>query len=135
MDAEPVPPQQPIPPQSAPPSTADRDVRTWAMWCHLAALSGYVIPFGNIVGPLVVWQAKKEQMPSIIDHGKEAVNFHISVIIYIVGCVVAGFLTFGITFFLIPVIGIGALVLSVMAGIKANEGNFYKYPLNLRLIK
>ena len=105
------------------------------MWCHLAALSGYVIPFGNVIGPLVVWQAKKDQIPSIVDHGKEAVNFHLSVVIYIAGCVIAGFLTFGITFFLIPVVAIGALVLSVMAGIKANEGNFFKYPLNLRLIK
>jgi uncharacterized protein len=135
MEAESIPPQQPIPPQQTPPLTVDRDVRTWAMWCHLAALSGYVIPFGNIIGPLVVWQMKKDQIPSIVDHGKEAVNFHLSVIIYIAGCVIGGFLTFGMSFFLIPVVAIGALVLSVMAGIKANEGNFFKYPLNLRLIK
>ena len=56
----------------------NKDARMWAMICHLAALSGYVSGLGFIVGPLIVWIIKKEEFPFVNEHGKEAVNFQIS---------------------------------------------------------
>ena len=65
------------PPVNPPPSQA----RTWDMLCHLSALAGYLIPFGNVIAPLIIWQTEKTEFPSVDAHGKEAVNFPISVLI------------------------------------------------------
>ena len=110
------------------------------MWCHLSALSGLLIPFGNVLGPLILWQMKRSEFPLVEEHGKESLNFQLSALIYLLGGgVIAGIgMIFCIGVFLIPVllvIHFGALILSVIAGIKANEGVLYRYPLNLRLIK
>lgn len=109
----------------------DKDARVWAMFCHLAGLAVCVFPFaGNIILPLILWQIKKEQYPFVDDQGKEAVNFQISVTIY---GIVAAITVIGM--FLLPVIGIGALVLLIIAAIKANNGEAYRYPLTIRFIK
>src|SRR5258705_68928 len=54
-----------------------KDEQNWAMFCHLSALAGFLIPFGNIVGPVVVWLIKRAEMPLVEYHGKEAINFQI----------------------------------------------------------
>ena len=120
----------PPPPTSGMPGQEERQ---WAMFAHLSALSGVVIPFGNIIGPLVVWQVKKDTLPFAADQGKEALNFNITMLI-------AAFIGFLLTFILIglvllPLIGIAWLVFTILAGIKANEGVAYRYPYALRLIK
>ncbi|MEQ1773783.1 MAG: DUF4870 domain-containing protein [Burkholderiales bacterium] len=116
------------------PQAASKEEQNWAMACHLSALAGFVIPFGNIVGPLVVWLMKKDTMPLVDQHGKEALNFQITVAIAALICVVLMFVIIGI--FLIFIVGIGALVLTVIAGIKVSNGELdYKYPFALRLIK
>lgn len=110
-----------------------QEQKTWGMIAHLASLSGLIIPLGNVIGPLVVWLIKKDTMPFVDDQGKEALNFNITVFI---AAVVSGLLTLIlIGFLLLLVVGLGWLVLTVMAGIKANEGNTYRYPFTLRLIK
>ncbi len=110
------------------------------MWCHLSALSGLVIPFGNIIGPLIIWQMKRIEYPSVDEHGKESLNFQLSVLIYLVGGAVLAFIgmLICIGWLLFPVLialHFGALILAVIAGIKANDGVSYRYPFNLRLIK
>lgn len=110
-----------------------QEQKTWGMIAHLSSLSGLIIPLGNVIGPLVVWLIKKDTMPFVDDQGKEALNFNITVFI---AAVVSGLLTLIlIGFLLLLVVGLGWLVLTVMAGIKANEGNTYRYPFTLRLIK
>ncbi len=136
--------------------------RMWNMWCHLSALAGFVIPFGNVLGPLLVWQIKKNEFPSVVEHGKAALNFQLTVlIVLLVGIVAAvllsfvcvGFLLFPVIaiiglaiaspimcacFLLFPVIaiiGLAGLVFAVIAGIKANNGEAYRYPWSLTLIK
>jgi uncharacterized Tic20 family protein len=107
--------------------------RQWAMFAHLAALSGFVIPFGTIIGPLVVWQMKKEQMPFVAEQGREALNFQITVgIAFLVSALLSVII---IGFLLMPIIGIGALILTIIAGLQANQGNHYEYPVNWRLVK
>ncbi len=134
-----VPPTQP--PQSSPPVQpgSESHARTWNRLCHLSALAGYIIPFGNIIGPLLIWQIKKNEFPSVEEHGKAALNFQLTVLIALfVGVIVAVLLSFVcIGFLLIPVvvaIGLCGLVFAVIAGIKANNGEPYQYPWSLKLI-
>ena len=115
-------------------SQVSKDEQNWAMGCHLAALSGFVIPLGNIVGPLVVWLIKKDTMPMVNQHGKESLNFQITVLIAFMVCLVLTLVVIGVV--LMFVVGIGALVLTIMAAVKVSNGQFdYKYPFTLRLIK
>jgi uncharacterized protein len=106
--------------------------RTWGMLAHLSALLSYWIPFGNFIGPLVVWLIKKDEMPFVDDQGKEALNFQITMLI--ATAVVAASICIGIGFILLPLLIVYALVLTIIAAVKANQGIVYRYPLTLRLI-
>ncbi|HUU16258.1 MAG TPA: DUF4870 domain-containing protein [Sedimentisphaerales bacterium] len=112
----------------------NKDARLWAMICHLSALAGLVVPVvGCIVGPLIVWQIKKEEFPFVDEQGKEAVNFQISMLIY---GVVAALLIFAcIGTVLLPAVAIFDLVFMLIAAVKANDGHHYRYPLTIRFIK
>nr|WP_298171648.1 DUF4870 domain-containing protein [uncultured Pseudomonas sp.] len=103
------------------------------MFCHFAAFFGLVFPFGNLLGPLIVWQIKKDLDPFVDEQGKEALNFQISVALAMILCFVLMAVLIG--FPLLLLVGIGALVLTIIAGIKANEGQAYRYPFAWRLIK
>lgn len=108
--------------------------RTWAMAAHLSTLCGLIgIPFGNIIAPLVIWLIKKEEMPFVDDQAKEALNFQISVSIY---AIVASptILIFGIGFLLLGAIGVFWLICVIIAAIKANDGEQYRYPLCIRFL-
>ncbi|MEE4283843.1 MAG: DUF4870 domain-containing protein [Pseudomonadales bacterium] len=115
------------------PGNSDIETRRWAAATHIAAVAGYVIPFGNIIGPLLVWQLKKEDGQLIDDQGKESVNFQITVSIAMLISALLTLILIG--FLMIFVIGLGALILVVIAAIKANDGEAYRYPLTLRFIK
>ena len=109
----------------------DRESQQWGMIAHLSALIGFIIPFGNLIGPLVIWQMKKD-MPFVVDQGKEALNFQITVAIAVFVCLLLSLIVIGML--LLPLVGLGALALTVIAGIKANNGEAYRYPFALRLI-
>lgn len=111
-----------------------KDARTWAMFCHLAGLAGCVLPLaGNIVGPLVLWQLKKEQFPYVDEQGKEAVNFQISITIYAIVSIMLSFLCIG--FFLLAGVIIFNFIFLLIAAVKANDGQYYRYPLAIRFIR
>ncbi len=134
------PPVQPPTTPTIPPPSPESQARTWNMLCHLSALAGFVIPFGNILGPLIIWQIKKNEIPSVNVHGKMSLNFQISLtIVVFCGMVAGGILSFiGIGFLLFPLVmllGLGGLILAIIAGIKANNGEDYKYPWSLELVK
>ena len=113
---------------------SDPQARTWAMVCHLAALAGLAgVGFGHILGPLVVWLIKKNDSPFIDYHGKEAINFQISMTIY---AIIAGILIIAVVgIFLLPLVILLNLIFLVVAAIRANNGEVYRYPLTLRFIK
>jgi len=115
---------------------SNRDARMWAMFCHLAGLAAFVpiLPaFGCIIGPLVIWLIKKEEFPFVDSHGKEALNFQISMFIY---GLVAGLLCFAcVGFVLLPIVIVVDVVLLIVAAIKANDGYRYRYPLTIRFVK
>jgi hypothetical protein len=111
-----------------------KEEQNWAMYCHLAALIGFVIPLGNVLGPLVIWLMKKDTMPQVDVHGKEALNFQITVLLALIVSFLLTFVLIGLL--LLPIVGIGALVLTIMAAIKVSNGQLdYRYPIALRLIK
>ncbi|WP_242771029.1 DUF4870 domain-containing protein [Brevibacillus parabrevis] len=110
-----------------------KDERMWAMIVHLSALAGFLIPFGNVLGPLVIWLVKREEGEFFQEHGKEALNFGISITIY---AAISGLLLIVfIGAILLTALFIFWIVFVVIAAIRANEGKPYRYPLTLRFVK
>jgi len=113
-----------------------KDARMWAMFCHLAGVGGLlpIVPIiGSVIAPFIIWQIKKDDFEFVDKHGKEALNFQISILIY---ALVAGLLCFAcVGFVLLPAVYILDLVFLLIAAIKANDGQHYLYPLTIRFIK
>ncbi len=123
------------PTEKAPPEKAPTEnERTWGMLAHLSALGGLVVPLaGIVIGPLVVWLARRDESPFVAGHAKEALNFNISVLLGAVACI---FLTLVFIGFLLgTALFITWLVMTLIAAIKASEGHPYRYPFSLRLVK
>jgi len=136
-------------------NTREQNVRTWSMLCHISALAGLFFGLGNVIGPLIVWQIKKNELPEIEPHGKEALNFQLTILIIniVASIVFISFLgaAFGIGRMwrspfalwgggfgigsIIIIINLVAFILAVIAGLKANNGESYKYPFAIRFIK
>lgn len=104
--------------------------RTYSMFTHLSLLAFH---FGiPLVPAVVLWLIKREKSPFIDDHGREAINFQLSLLIYTVGIVAASFVTCGAALVLyVPlyVLAIAGMIISSMA---ANKGQFYRYPMTIR---
>ena len=116
-------------PSEQPPSyLPTKDERTWGLLAHLSPLiaSGIGLPF---IGPLVIWLIKKDESPFIADQAKEALNFQIAIMIVVMICAAT---VVGIV--LLPVVGVGGLVYSIIAALEANKGIYYRYPYTIRLI-
>ena len=126
----PSPPQAPPPPASG---EGSNDERTWGLLAHLSALSGFVVPLGNVLGPLIVWQVKKNEMPFVDDQGKEALNFQITVAIIAIICLVLVLILIGIL--LLWALALANLVFIIIAALAANNGQAYRYPFAFRFIK
>lgn len=114
-------------------AAVSQDARTWGMLCHLSALSGLVTGLGFLLGPLVIWLIKKDEDPFIDEQGKEAVNFQITILLAFIVAAFLAILVIG--FLLMPLVGAVGVIMPIIGGIKANNGENYKYPFALRLIK
>ena len=114
-------------------TSTSSNVRTWSILCHASALLGFVIPWVfHLLGPLIVWLAKRDGSAEIDAHGKESLNFQISMLIY---NLVAGVLCLVlIGFVLLVILHFLNLVLVIVASIRASEGRLYRYPLTVRFI-
>jgi len=120
--------------QPQPSPEVSKDARMWAMFCHLAGLCAFIVPaVGNIVGPLIIWQIKKDEYPFVDEQGKEALNFQISMTIY--GLISAALTFVCVGFFLLAAVAVVDLVFLLIAAVKANNGQAYRYPLSIRFIK
>jgi uncharacterized protein len=122
-------------------ATYENRLRTWTMLCHLTALIALLgIPFGNILGPFIVWLFKKSEFPLVDEQGKESMNFQISMSIYaVITLALAISLTpvlIGIALY--PVVGLviaADIIITLIATIRASNNIPYRYPLSLRIIK
>jgi uncharacterized Tic20 family protein len=106
------------------------DERTWAMLCHLSTFAGLLgVPFGNILGPLLAWLVKKDEYPLVDDQGKEALNFQLSVTLYsFVGVILI--ITIPLVFALLVL----DIIVTIIAALRANTGEPYRYPMTIRFI-
>lgn len=110
------------------------NVRTWSALCHASALLGVFIHFpGHLLGPLIVWLVKRDDSPEIDAHGKEALNFQISMLIYNV--VAAVFCLVLVGFLFLAVLWVLNAVFVIIAAIQASEGKFYRYPMTIRFLQ
>jgi len=130
------PPVQPPAANPTPPANPESQARMWNMLCHLGGL----VPCVPCVCTILIWQLKKNEFPSVNIHGKAALNFQISMLAVWIAAVVASVILSIIHLSIIvsllfPVIGLAYLILVVIAGIKANNGEDYKYPWSLELVK
>ena len=111
----------------------EKDERLWGMLCHLTAFAGFIIPFGSVLGPLVIWLIKKDEMPFVNDQGRESLNFQLTMMIAFIISFILMFVFIGV--FLMGALCIFELIVVIMASIKANDGVLYRYPYAIRFIK
>ncbi len=124
----------PTPPYSGTPVPFSQpDERMWAMLTHLSALPGSFVLIGAIVAPLIIWQIQKERSAFVDYHGKEAVNFQITMAIAAGVSFLLFILLVGLV--LIWIVGAVWLIFTIIAAIKANNGEYYRYPITIRFIK
>jgi uncharacterized Tic20 family protein len=121
--------------ETSEPVTASKSERQWAMGCHLIGLCGLLIPnlIMGLIGTLVLWLVKRDDGAFIDEQGKEALNFQITLIIYLFACIALSFIAIGL-FLLVP-LGIFAFVCIIVAAIKASDGISFRYPACIRFIK
>jgi hypothetical protein len=117
------------PPGPAASAKADRDA---AMFCHLAAFAGFVFPFGDVIAPLVIWLMKKDASPYVDLHGREVLNFHVSMYIWALVSAILCLVLVGFVLLLgLMIIGV---VCPIIGAIRASDGREYRYPLTIRFL-
>lgn len=108
-----------------------QDERTWAMLCHLCIVGQMFIPV-LVIGPLLIWLLKGDQMPFVKEQGKEAVNFQIT--LFLAGLIGGALTVIIVGFFLLGLLWVYAIVVGIIATMKVKEGVPYRYGINLRLV-
>jgi uncharacterized Tic20 family protein len=128
------PPEEDVIP-SVPDVSLTSDEKMWAMFCHLSALpSGFLAGGMGFLGPLICWLVKKDSSRFVDAHGKEALNFQLNLLIYLLISIAIAFVTCGIGIVLPIALAIYAFIMPIIAGVKANSGEMYRYPLTFRMI-
>lgn len=115
------------PPLVSPPASIAGSDKVLSVLCHLSSLFGFPILF-----PLVVYLVLRNESEYGKENAKEALNFHISLLIYSLVCIPLVFILIGIP--LLMIMGIASFILSIIAAIKASDGGCYRYPLTIRLV-
>ncbi len=110
-----------------------KDEKNWAVFCHLGGLFGYIFPPANIIAPLVIWLMYRDEFSLVNDQGKEAVNFQISLTIYLIASAILIFLVIGL--FLIIGLFAFSIIITIIAAVRSSEGVHFRYPLTIRFIQ
>src|SRR5213082_3935865 len=114
-------------------TSTSTSVRTWCMLAHATALVVFLVQVaGHVVGPLIIWLAKRQDSPEIDAHGKESLNFQISMLIWNAIAAILILVLIGIP--LLILLHILNIIFVIVASIQASEGKLYRYPLAIRLI-
>ncbi len=117
--------------------------KNYSIFTHLSGFAGYFFPFGNIIAPLIMWMLKRHESSFTDSHGKSAVNFQLSLVLY--GFLLAIFIvpitifSLGLGLIAVIILYIPYLILKIIviitASISANNGESYKYPFTIDFIK
>ena len=111
----------------------DMEPKTFLMLMHLSQFAGYIIPFGGLAVPIVMWATNKDRSREVDNHGKVILNWVLSSMIYLAISFVLTFVLIGVIGFFI--VGICGIVFTVIGAIKANEGVLWRYPLSISFFK
>ena len=111
----------------------ERETRTWAMFLHFSLLAGYVAPIAGLIAPIIIWQVQKDKLPGIDEHGKVVVNWIISLILYANLSALLSFIFIGIPMLIVLIVA--TIIFPIIGGIKANDGQLWKYPLSIPFFK
>ncbi|MCH2118053.1 MAG: DUF4870 domain-containing protein [Pirellulales bacterium] len=111
----------------------ERETRTWAMFLHFSLLAGYVAPIAGLIAPIIIWQVQKDKLPGIDEHGKVVVNWLISLILYLILSALLLFIFIGIPMLIVLIVA--TIIFPIIGGIKANDGQLWKYPLSIPFFK
>ncbi|HEB58961.1 MAG TPA: DUF4870 domain-containing protein [Gammaproteobacteria bacterium] len=114
-------------------SELSADEKNMAMFCHLSAFLGILIPLANVIAPLIIWLIKKDEMPFVDRHGREALNFQISMTIYFFVSFILMFVFIG--WLLAFGLAIFGLVVTIIAAVKASSGEEWQYPLRIPFVQ
>jgi uncharacterized Tic20 family protein len=117
--------QQPTKPVKSP----EEEERTWAMILHLSQFAYYVVPVAGIVAPIVIWQIKKDEFPSLDAHGKVVTNWLITAFVAFCICIPLMFVVIGIPLFI--ALTIAHVAFAAIGAIKAYSGEVWPYPCTL----
>ncbi|ABV39007.1 conserved hypothetical protein [Shewanella sediminis HAW-EB3] len=110
-----------------------QDEKNMGIVVHVASFAGYIIPFGSVLGPLIVWLMQRDEIQFVDECGRNCLNFKISMMIYVMISVVLMFV--GIGFILVGFLAVFDIVVTIIAAMKASEGICYKYPMTIKFIK
>jgi len=128
--AQPAPADMAIP-DATPMTGPTAEEKNLAMLSHASAASALIgLP---VVGPLVMWLTQKDKGGFVEENAREALNMNISFLIWTIVASISVVVLIG--FLLLPIVSIAWIVLVIIGAIKAADGETYKYPLTLRLIK
>lgn len=117
-------------------STGSERDRNLAMLCHLSSLSGFLIPFGNILGPLVFWLIGKGDSDFVDAHGKASLNFQFSITLFVVAAMVLMFIA-PVVLLLAPIfviVLVYGVVMAIVNGVRAHRGDDGEYALSTRFL-
>lgn len=107
--------------------------RNWAMLCHLSAFAGFFFPFGGIIGPLICWLSRKDESEWINLNGKNALNFHLSVLLYMILAMPLIIIVIGIP--IIAALSMLKVICIIIASVKAPKGELFRYPMAIPFIQ
>ncbi len=123
MDATPNPPTVP----------SDPSTNQWQVAMHLCPLVGFVIPFGNLLTPLILWLIKRQESPTLDQAGKDVLNFQISISIYAILSIVLWFILIGFVLsFLVFILWLYGMV---MAAMKVGTNETFRYPFTIHFLR
>jgi uncharacterized Tic20 family protein len=114
-------------------TSTEQRTRQWAMLLHFSHFAGILIPLGGFIVPILIWQIQKEKLPGIDEHGKIVVNWIISSVLYWILSVLLVAVLIGIP--MLAVMAVLVVAFPIIGGIKANNGEAWKYPLSIPFFK
>lgn len=109
------------------------ELKTFCMLMHLSQFGSMLVPGAGLVLPIVMWATNKDESPTVDEHGKNILNWMISSVIYLIVGFILAFIFVG--FIVIIAVAICSLIFTILGAIKANNGEFYKYPMSIQFIK
>jgi len=109
-----------------------RETDQWGMFLHLSTFLGYIVPLAGLIAPVVIWQVKKTDLPGLDQHGRNAVNFIISLFIYSIVSLLLTFVLIGIPMLL--ALSVVAVVFPIIAAVKASNGEVWRYPMSIPFV-